>query len=54
LEHGTRDEVLRDAGLDRAGVIAAIAARLTSRSALAPQARHATRSDSRLRLAAAE
>jgi 1-deoxy-D-xylulose-5-phosphate synthase len=54
LEHGTRDEVLRDAGLDRAGVAAAIAARLTGRSARAAPTRHATGSHNSLRLAAAE
>jgi 1-deoxy-D-xylulose-5-phosphate synthase len=31
LEHGTRDEVLRDAGLDRAGVLSAITNRWNAR-----------------------
>jgi 1-deoxy-D-xylulose-5-phosphate synthase len=54
LEHGTRDEVLRDAGLDRAGVAAAIATRLSGRSALAGRDKRATGSHNGLRLAAAE
>jgi 1-deoxy-D-xylulose-5-phosphate synthase len=54
LEHGTRDEVLRDAGLDRAGVAAAIATRLSGRSALAGRDKCATGSHNGLRLAAAE
>jgi hypothetical protein len=31
LEHGTRDEVLRDAGLDRAGVLSTITNRWNAR-----------------------